>query len=423
MVKRLAVVVMVATGCGARAHHGSVPQPGSEITMYRDLTVVSQRVELEVPAGQATELKVEVPAGLTAEDVVVLDRGGLTISAIREAGAEHVPPSESAVPARPPPSARTTPTELTFVVTSRHAGRHALQLGYTTSQIHWEAAYTMTTMPTRDAVSMRGAIAIRNETGTQFARAHVFAVDAELGTWRTRVAERLGSSLTGAPASTPPMATPRDLGHVALGAGETRLELLPLDVPRKMRSVLVYDPIGTRLDHGGREPIRDATLGVDAIVPAQVTESFEIDRSASMSAGLPAGKVRLLERRADGTLTMLGEARLFDAATRVADVDTIAIGTAQGVTGTRTRRELSIDDVRNRLVEEFVLTIKNSRAHPVEVVMREHLYRGQNWTLGYYSAPVAAKEGPQQISLRGAVPARGETKVLYVVVYTWPEAK
>jgi hypothetical protein len=32
---------------------------------------------------------------------------------------------------------------------------------------------------------------------------------------------------------------------------------------------------------------------------------------------------------------------------------------------------------------------------------------------------VAAKEGPQQISLRTQVPANGRAKVLYVVVYTW----
>jgi hypothetical protein len=51
-------------------------------------------------------------------------------------------------------------------------------------------------------------------------------------------------------------------------------------------------------------------------------------------------------------------------------------------------------------------------------VIREHLYRGQNWTLAYQSAP-AAKEGPQQISLRTKVPANGQAKVLYVVVYTW----
>ena len=97
---------------------------------------------------------------------------------------------------------------------------------------------------------------------------------------------------------------------------------------------------------------------------------------------------------------------------------TIAIGTAVGLTGHRERRDWARDDDQRRFSEELLLTIDSARATPVEIVIREHLYRGQNWTLAYHSAP-AAKEGTRQIALRAAVPANGRAKVLYVVVYTW----
>ena len=84
----------------------------------------------------------------------------------------------------------------------------------------------------------------------------------------------------------------------------------------------------------------------------------------------------------------------------------------------RERRDWFKDTDQKRFSEEFLLTIDNARRRPIDVVIREHLYRGQNWTLAYQSA-VAAKEGPQQISLRTQVPANGRAKVLYVVVYTW----
>jgi hypothetical protein len=42
-------------------------------------------------------------------------------------------------------------------------------------------------------------------------------------------------------------------------------------------------------------------------------------------------------------------------------------------------------------------------------VVREHLYRGQNWTLAYQPAP-AVKEGSQQIALRTTVPVHGRVK-------------
>jgi hypothetical protein len=115
---------------------------------------------------------------------------------------------------------------------------------------------------------------------------------------------------------------------------------------------------------------------------------------------------------------VLGEARLYDAATRVAGSDTVAIGTADGVVGHRERRDWSKDPDHKRVSEELLLTIDNARPRPIDIVIREHLYRGQNWTLAYQSAP-AGKEGPQQIALRATVPANGQAKVLYVVVYTW----
>jgi len=408
MVTQLALVALVAgvVGCGPRAARPTTAPAGDEITLYRDRAVISQRVELEVPIADRATVTVEVAAGVDIEDVVLLDRGELTISELRGSSA---------------PTANTAagPTEVTFVVAAPHAGKFAVHLGYVTDRLQWAAAYTMTTTQARDRVTLRGAIAIHNTTGIVL-KARAYVVDAELGAWRGRIAEQLGSALAGTTTSTTPIATPRALGRVELGAGETRVELLPGEPSRPMRSVLVFDPVGTELDHGGAAPIRDPMLGVERSAPARVTESFEIARRSASSEGLPAGPVRLLQRNADGGLGVLGEARLFDIATRVAEVDTIGIGTAEGVTGRRERREITIDDDGRRLVEEFVLTIKNTRTVPVEVVLREHLYRGQNWTLAYQTARAPTKEGPQQISLRTTVPASSERKVLYVVVYTWP---
>jgi len=430
MVKRLALAALVVgvIGCGPRAARPTTAPDGDEITLYRDRAVIRQRVELVVPVADRATVTVTIAAGVHLEDVVVLDRGELTISGLRGTSAtvtpaKAAPDDEGEVPGPALPTDPTGPTELTFVVGAPHAGTFAVHLGYVTDRLTWAAAYTMTTTAARDRVTLRGAVAIHNTTGIVL-KARAYVVDAELGAWRGRIAEQLGSALAGTTSSTTsrttPIATPRALGNVELAAGETRVELLPGEPPRPLRSVLVFDPVGTKLDHGDAAPIRDAMLGVERSPPTRVTESFEIPRRSASSEGLPAGPVRLLQRNADGGLSVLGEARLFDVATRVAEVDTVAIGTAEGVTGRRERRELTIDDDDRRLVEEFVLTIKNTRTVPVEVVLREHLYRGQNWTLAYQTARDPTKEGPQQISLRTTVPASSESKVLYVVVYTWP---
>jgi hypothetical protein len=253
---------------------------------------------------------------------------------------------------------------------------------------------------TRDRAELRGALAIRNETGITLKTSTARVIDAELVAWRGKTAEHLAATLVGGTHSSTLPATPRELGRMVLRDGETRVDLVS-DGARRMRSVLVYDPIGTKLDNQGASPMREPSLGSQK-ASTRVTESFEVARDTRSTQGLPAGPVRLL-----------------DASTRVSDVDTIAVGTADGVTATRERREFTVDEDARRLTEEFLITIDNKRTIAAEILVREHLYRGQNWTLAYHSAPGATKDGPQQISLRMSVPAKSQTKLLYVVVYTW----
>jgi hypothetical protein len=380
------------TGCGARPPTAPAATGGDEVALYRDRALIAQRVELVAPRAGPGTFAVRLPTGVDPAEVQVLDRGELAEIELRTAGE--------------------------LAATAPRPGRFAVTLGYSTDRLAWDAAYTLTTTAARDRATMRGAIAIRNTTGVAL-HARTRVVDAELGAWRDRTAEQLRAALAAAPAPAPAAgAVPHELGTVALGGGETRIALLGADPPRRLRSVLVYDPIGPGLDHTGSVPVADPSIGAARNAPGQVRESIEIVRDPGAARGLPAGPARLVERGSDGAPELLAEAPLFDARARVADVDTISVGTARGVTGRRERRDWARDDELRRFTEEFLITIDNSRPHPVDVVLREHLYRGQNWTLAYQSVP-AVKEGPQQIALRTRVPASGQAKVLYVVVYTW----
>lgn len=429
MASRALLVLVVAASC-VRARVPTELAATNDITLYRDLALVRQRVELKLGAGTSTATA-KLAAGVTGQQVVVLDRGGLAIAALHVAGpvpavtrpveppAEETDGDDSHLDEPIEPEVATPPSTVTFEVTAPRAGTYAVELGYTTNRLQWDADYTMTTTAARDAAVLRGAIAVRNTTGIAFARTALHVVDAELERWRTSTAEHLASELVGGTASTTPAATPRTLGIASLVVGETRVEITGISTPRAMHSVLVYDPIGTKLDNTGAAPVRDDKLGVVPAAPTRITESFEVQRDEASSAGLPAGRVRLLERRASGELAVLGESNLFAAATRVADVDTIAVGTAEGVTGHRERRELTIDDARKRITEEFLITLDNAREHEVGVLVREHLYRSQNWNVAFESTKRPAKEGAQQFSMRSSVPAKSQQKILYVVVYTW----
>lgn len=415
---------------------------GSAVTLYRDGAIVEQRVELDVPAGGVAAVRVRVPAGLDTGAVVALPREGVAVAELREAGAVQVEAPPEPVPAVDPleaealaeltpaepepaaePAARTGPVELELVVRAP-PGRAAVQLAYATERLTWDVAYTLIADAARDRAVLRGAIAIHNTTGIALPGAVVRLVDGSLIEARQHAADALAARFTSHEAGTPPPPPPRELGRLDLADGHTRVELVRDAAPRPMRSVLVYDPVGAKHDRGDRVPAAEPDLGVRPPARPRIDESFEIERDPAAAAGLPAGPARLLERRAGGALALLGEARLFEATARVAPSDTISVGTAEGVTGERERRELTIDQERRRVVEDFVITIANDRPRPVDVVVREHLYRGTNWTLAYISVPAGpkAKEGPQQIALRLTVPPRSKGRLMYSVVYTWEAA-
>lgn len=454
----IAAAALAGAGCGgargaggAGAANGAAlataaVRGGGDVTLYRDRAFVRQRIEVDIPsANAATRLRIEVAAGVGPDDVIVFDRGGLAIAELRATGAipAIVPPAPAAspssdadglefVPPEPTPEASRPnpdqPAVLELVASAPRAGRTTLVIGYPTDRLTWQVAYTMTTGPARDAAVLRGALAIRNTAGIALRDAVVRLVDQPYETMRARTAEQLSARLAKKPRPKPKrgeiaadLPPPRELGRLDLLPGETRAELVRGAAPRRMRPVLVYDPIGAKLDQPGSEPSRDPALGVRPPPGGVVSESYEYPRDPATAAGLPAGPVRLLERRADGSLALLGEARLFEATTRVANTDTISVGTAAGVAGRRERRELTIDEDRKRVVEEFAITIENGRPHPVEVVLREHLYRGENWTLAYLSVSAGdeAKEGSQQVAPRITVPARARRRMLYTVVYWW----
>nr|HEX4312940.1 hypothetical protein [Kofleriaceae bacterium] len=449
--RRLAAIAIACAACGG-AQHATASATGdlaTEVTLYRDLALVKQRVEVVVGAGKQAVARVAIPPGVAFGDVSVVDRGELTIRQIR--GVERADGtigvgsgSGSATAAGSDLAALAAvdqPGEVDVDVDAPRAGTFAFTVAYTTVRLAWDAAYTVTTTTARDDATLGGAIAIRNTTGFALAGARLWVVDDLFATARQAENGAVAAQLSGAPAPTTPKAVPRDLGVLDVGGGETRVALVR-DAHRALHAVLVYDPIGTELDNPSATPTLDPERGVAESKSTKVSESFELVRDASDS-GLPGGPVRILERRPDGTLAVLADGTLYGAASRAATTDTVPVGVADGVTARRERRDFSVDADAHRAVEEFSIQLTSTRPAPVDVVVREHLYRGEDWSIAYLPPRVTAtKDGQQQVSMRTRVPAAnkdagndakskdagkdadktvGKTEVYYVVVYTWPK--
>jgi len=305
-----------------------------------------------------------------------------------------------------------------------------VELTYSTPRISWSAAYALIRDRTGAHATLDGAVAIDNKSGVAFPGAAVTVVDRAAAASRTRAASDLAKALLGTSKKDDPAAS-RELGIVDVDRGQTRLALAAAPHALPLREILVFDPVGTKFDAPGSIPQKARNHGLDAKPATTVLRSFEIDLDPATRGSLPAGPVRLFGRGDHGELAPLGAGRLFDRAQGEAKTATVPVGRSPDVKATRRRTDFFIDEtgvldakgVRSRrmIIEEFTITLTNSGKAPVQVLVREHMYRGETWGLAYASpqASRVTKEGPQQIAMRVDVPGAGETRVVYRVVYTW----
>ncbi|MBK9036114.1 MAG: hypothetical protein IPL61_33540 [Myxococcales bacterium] len=422
------VALGLAAGCLGRA----APRAGAGggdalITLYRDGALIEERVPVALDgAGRGTialtttaiardGLEVEgVDAAVTtwswtqphAGDAVVARIGARTVAGrrlgVEPDGRVAVATADGVVIASAAQLEGPTPA---IAVTSPARDRTiTVAIRYRTPALSWAAGYTLVDEGAGRG-RLHGALRLDNRTGRRWRRADVGLLDAPLPT-------------------EPGAALPRDrailpVGRaLAIGPGPQRLDLGLTNRAIPLQPILVYDPVGTRLDGLGMRPNDDPRFGVERWSP-QVEVSVSLALAQVSAAPLPSGPIRMFGLDADGQLAWRGEGQLLPPADGAARTVAIAIGRSTEVTGRRTQSMFELDHARERLIEEYTLEFDNAGAQAVTLEAREHMYRGRCWQLVYFSTADIGKQGEQLVSLRTVVPARGQAKIVYRVSYKW----
>lgn len=379
-------VALVACG-GAQRGRGTRGAGAAEarLTLYRDGAFVEEDVVVELMAGEGRArlprpIGVDVGDFLIESDDVVVRGWTATDDALGRA--------------------------IVADIVARAAGPARFTMRYPSDRVTWQASYTL--IDDHGRGRLHGALGLDNRTGRRWARAQLSVLD------RSRPA----APPTAAAFEQSAVAVP---GTYAVRPGGQRLDLALRGGALTLKPTLVYDPVGTRLDSATMRPQTDEGYGVERW-PSAVDESLLVDLSRVADGPLPAGPVRVFEVGEGGALVWRGEGRLLPPAADAERYTTVAVGRSPLVTGTRKRTDFAIDHDALRLVEEVTITLHNAGQRPADVLVREHLYRGQCWTLAYHSTgDRVAKEGAQQIGLGVDVPAGGEATVMYRVLYEWDE--
>jgi hypothetical protein len=164
-------------------------------------------------------------------------------------------------------------------------------------------------------------------------------------------------------------------------------------------------------------PYTDRNMGIAMNTKVDVYLQFKNDKQFGLGVPLPAGRLRVSQLdKADGSLEFIGEDKI-DHTPKDEQVK-IKLGSAFDVVGERRQVNFSIDTNAKVMEEEIEVKLRNHKAQPVDVVVKENLYRWSSWKILTKSHEFQ-KEDARTINFPVKVAKDGETVVRYRVRYTW----
>lgn len=144
---------------------------------------------------------------------------------------------------------------------------------------------------------------------------------------------------------------------------------------------------------------------------------FKNEQAAGMGMPLPAGRIRVSKLDpADKSLEFIGE----DAIDHTPKDEHVLIqmGSAFDVVGERRQVDFALDTGRKTMTEIVEIKVRNHKAQPVKVIVRETMYRWSQWEI-VESSQKHDKVDARTVEFPVTIEPDQESMVTYTVKYTW----
>jgi hypothetical protein len=330
-----------------------------------------------------------------------------------------------------PGGLNTRPT-LVWDVSSPNGGAQKTRVTYQTGGITWWADYNLTFNEGADANSglldLSAWVSIINQSGATFEDAKLKLIAGDVQRVQPPMEDRMYRKevmLQAAAASESQGFVQKDFFEFhlyTLGRPTTlpnnstkQIELFDQAKQIPARKILLY--YGAPQPYAYPTPYTDRNIGVEMNKKVDVYLEFKNDRQFGLGVPLPAGRLRVSQLdKADSSLEFIGEDKI-DHTPKDEQVR-IKLGSAFDVVGERRQVNFSIDTNAKVMEEEIEVKLRNHKSQPVDVVVKENLYRWSNWKVLTKSHEFQ-KEDSRTINFPVKVAKDGETVVRYRVRYTW----
>lgn len=301
---------------------------------------------------------------------------------------------------------------------SRRSGEHLVELSYIANGMRWDANYVLTLDSMSPNASLQGWVSLNNACGATFK-------DAKL-------------KLLAGDVHTAPEFAKRAMGRAAMsggfgggGAGFQEQQLFEYHLYTLQRPATIKDkeikqlsllasprvPFRKRLiidslrDYGVYYP-SEGEIGSGNIKP-QVRVEFTNDEAAGLGIPLPAGKFRLYQRDASGSVQLLGEDTIQH--TPKNEKLSLLVGNAFDIVANRKRLNFqALGGPQYR--EEFEIEVRNRKETTETVEVLERHYG--DWTIEKTSEPFT-KEDANTMRYTLKLKPNEVRKVTYTVYTHW----
>ena len=330
-----------------------------------------------------------------------------------------------------PGGLNTRPT-LVWDIQSPAGGNHKTRVTYQTGGVTWWADYNLIFNEGADANSglldLSAWVSIINQSGATYQDAKLKLIAGDVNRVQPEMDARMRREVMMKAVEAPAAAggfAQKDffefhlytLGRPTTLPNNSTKQIELFDQARQIpaKKVLLY--YGAVQPYFYPSPYTDRNMGVETNKKVDVYLEFKNDKQFGLGVPLPAGRLRVSQLdKADGSLEFIGEDTI-DHTPKDEQVR-VKLGSAFDVVGERRQVSFSADTAAKWMEEEIEVKLRNHKSQPVDVVVKENLYRWSNWKI-LTQTHKYDKEDARTISFPVKVAKDGETVVRYRVRYTW----
>ena len=316
---------------------------------------------------------------------------------------------------------------LNWLLQSDAPGKFDAEVGYVTGGFDWSASYNLVSPEKGNNVDLVGWITMNNQSGKTFENAKIKLMAGDVnkiqpqnyGMLRQRIMTMDAVASAPAPAVTEKAFDEFHLYSIArpttLHDRETKQVEFVHAENMFAPTIYVYDGASDYRFYGGLN--NDQNYGTEGNKKIWVKREFVNAETNHLGIALPAGKLGVYRRDADGQLQFVGE----DTIDHTPRNETIRVttGNAFDLVGERKQTNFRVDTGDKWIDESFEIKLRSRKKDaPVEIRVVEHLYRWSNWKFTARSDDFK-KTDAQTIEFRVPVKPDEEKTVTYTVHYSW----